>query len=447
VNSISDYLTVTTPLPQYLPYARFLLDTDLSHTAKLLYTLLLDRATLSQKNNWIDAQGCIYVLYPLSSLAKDLRCSISSITRAFFELENAQLAERVRSGFSKPNRILLKVPHTTQNCAVTVCKTAEHDCAEMSSMITQKCTPNQSFPTKEEATNRKKQIEHELAAGTFLIPSSVTAAEFLMDWLPKQCSKHKWAPKIYESNLSTIQNLIIPYIGSMEMQKLKPYHMENLYTTLSKTPCGSYIEGKKQELTEKQKQRFLSGTTSLILKSTKTASSCRTIFMTSALKEELKKWLNQLAADEMKDPARYHDSGMLFRLPNGLAVEPVLIRKKFLKWQDAHPEFPRIVFHGLRHSSATYQLMISGGDVKAVQGTTGHATADMLVNTYAHIQQSSRVELGKKFEEGFYAKQEAPSPQALPAAGEPTISVSALVELLKNADPEVKAQLRLALLT
>ena len=212
----------------------------------------------------------------------------------------------------------------------------------------------ESFPTKEEATNRKKQIEHELAAGTFLIPSSVTVAEFLMDWLPKQCSKHKWAPKTYESNLSTIQNLIIPYIGSMEM---------------------------------------------------------------------------------------------LFRLPNGLAVEPVLIRKKFLKWQDAHPEFPRIVFHGLRHSSATYQLIISGGDVKAVQGTTGHATADMLVNTYAHIQQSSRVELGNKFEEGFYAKQEIPSPQAVPAEGEPTISMSALLELLKNADPEVKAQLRLALLT
>ena len=123
---------------------------------------------------------------------------------------------------------------------------------------------------------------------------------------------------------------------------------------------------------------------------------------------------------------------MLFRLPNGLAVEPVLIRKKFLKWQDAHPEFPRIVFHGLRHSSATYQLMISGGDVKAVQGTTGHATADMLVNTYAHIQQSSRVELGRKFEEGFYAKQESPSLQAVPAAGEPTISMTALLELLRS---------------
>ena len=143
MNSISDYLTVTTPLPQYLPYARFLLDTDLSHTAKLLYTLLLDRATLSKKNNWIDAQGRIYVVYPLSHLSKDLGCSISSITRSFTELENAQLVERIRSGFSKPSRILLKVPHTTQNCAVTVCKNAEHDCAEPSSMIAQKCTPNQ----------------------------------------------------------------------------------------------------------------------------------------------------------------------------------------------------------------------------------------------------------------------------------------------------------------
>ncbi len=60
VNAISDYLKPNMPLPQYLPYARLLLDTDLSHTAKLLYTLLLDRATLSQKNNWVDERGFVY---------------------------------------------------------------------------------------------------------------------------------------------------------------------------------------------------------------------------------------------------------------------------------------------------------------------------------------------------------------------------------------------------
>ena len=50
-------------------------------------------------------------------------------------------------------------------------------------------------------------------------------------------------------------------------------------------------------------------------------------------------------------------------------------------------------------------------------------------------------------EEEFYAKQESPIPQAVNAVGEPTTSMTSLLELLKNADPEVKAQLRLALLT
>ena len=189
-----------------------------------------------------------------------------------------------------------------------------------------------------------------------------------------------------------------------DMDKLRPYHIEALYNTLSKTSCGQYVGGKRRDLSPKQQKHTLSGTT-------------------------------------------LHEVHQLLHNSFLLAVEPVLIRKKFLKWQDAHPEFPRIVFHGLRHSSATYQLMISGGDIKAVQGTTGHASADMLVNTYAHIQQSSRVELGKKFESGFYAKPDTSSPQAVPAAGEPTISMTALLELLKDADPEMKAKLRLALLT
>ena len=91
----------------------------------------------------MDNQGRIYVIYPLSHLAKDLGCCVSSVTRSFAELEKAELAERVRSGFSKPSHILLKVPHTVQNCAVTVCTSTQSDCAETHSMVAQKCTPNQ----------------------------------------------------------------------------------------------------------------------------------------------------------------------------------------------------------------------------------------------------------------------------------------------------------------
>ena len=98
------------PLPQYLPYAHFLLDTNLNHTAKLLYTLLLDRATLSQKNSWMDEHGFVYVIFPLSALSKALRCSTMSIKRALRSLEDADLIERRRGRITVPNSIFVKVP-------------------------------------------------------------------------------------------------------------------------------------------------------------------------------------------------------------------------------------------------------------------------------------------------------------------------------------------------
>ena len=134
VNSISDYLTVTTPLPQYLPYPRFLLDTDLSHTAKLLYTLLLDRATLSQKNNWMDECVFVYVIFPLSSLSDALRCSTMSIKRALRSLEDADLIERRRGHIAVPNNIFVKVP-TEQKCSSAWNDSAPCDGTEMISSI------------------------------------------------------------------------------------------------------------------------------------------------------------------------------------------------------------------------------------------------------------------------------------------------------------------------
>ena len=142
VNFISDYLTVTTPLPQYLPYPRFLLDTDLSHTAKLLYTLLLDRATLSQKNNWMDERGFVYVIFPLSALSKALRCSTMSIKRALRSLEDADLIERRRGRITVPNSIFVKVP-TAQKCFPAWNDSVPSDGTEMISSTEQKRSTNQ----------------------------------------------------------------------------------------------------------------------------------------------------------------------------------------------------------------------------------------------------------------------------------------------------------------
>ena len=46
---------------------------------------------------------------------------------------------------------------------------------------------------------------------------------------------------------------------------------------------------------------------------------------------------------------------------------------------------PDVVFHSLRHTSVTYKLKLSGGDIKAVQGDYGHARADMATEVYGHI--------------------------------------------------------------
>jgi integrase len=168
--------------------------------------------------------------------------------------------------------------------------------------------------------------------------------------------------------------------------------------------------------------------------------------MTPPLKKELQNWLEQLKQDEERYGDRYHkgDMDMLFRLPDGKVVEPTLIRKWFLQWQDEHPEFERIVFHSLRHSSATYYLMISDGDIKAVQGNTGHAQAGTLVNVYAHIQQESRRELAQKFSNEFYPKEFYPKEENKPVE-RTVLDAQELLQLLQNADPLVKKQLALAL--
>ena len=103
-----------TRLPPYLPYPRFLLQADLTQTAKLLYALLLDRATLSQANGWLDEGGRIYLVFPIEKIAAALDRSPMTVKNALSELENAGLIERRRSGFSKPNRIYVKLPSDGQ---------------------------------------------------------------------------------------------------------------------------------------------------------------------------------------------------------------------------------------------------------------------------------------------------------------------------------------------
>ena len=59
------YMTDQTQIPVYLPYPRFMLGMDLTQTAKVLYALLLDRASLSRKTGWKDEEATFLRFIPL----------------------------------------------------------------------------------------------------------------------------------------------------------------------------------------------------------------------------------------------------------------------------------------------------------------------------------------------------------------------------------------------
>ena len=138
----------------------------------------------------------------------------------------------------------------------------------------------------------------------------------------------------------------------------------------------------------------------------------------------------------------------LILLPDGLPIAPELLTKWYRQWRSVHPEFEQIVFHGLRHSSATYQLLQSDGDFKSVQGNTGHATAAVLMDTYAHTQNKPRLELTEKIEANFYSQDltpAAPQPRQNEKPVATKISGKEILEAIRLMDADERRELTRAL--
>ena len=170
--------------------------------------------------------------------------------------------------------------------------------------------------------------------------------------------------------------------------------------------------------------------------------------MTKPLKEELQAWLEKLKQDKQNAPEKYSNCGQLFRLPDSLPIAPELLTKWYRLWRAEHPEFEQIVFHGLRHSSATYQLLQSDGDFKSVQGNTGHATASVLMDTYAHTQDKPRLELTEKIEANFYSQDLTPAaPQSRQNEKQAATKISGreILEAIRLMDADERRELTRAL--
>ena len=81
---------------------------DLSTDAKTLYGILLDRMSLSVKNEWFDKKGRVFIIFTIEDVKRTLRCADNKATKLLRELEKFGLIERKRRGQGKPCLVYVK---------------------------------------------------------------------------------------------------------------------------------------------------------------------------------------------------------------------------------------------------------------------------------------------------------------------------------------------------
>ena len=93
-----------------IPYAlvREKVFASLSLESKILYGLLLDRMGLSRKNQWVDAEGRVFIIYPISEIEEELAVSKKLAMKYLNELERFGLIEKRKQGMNKPNILYIK---------------------------------------------------------------------------------------------------------------------------------------------------------------------------------------------------------------------------------------------------------------------------------------------------------------------------------------------------
>lgn len=80
---------------------------NLSNTAKILYSLFLDRLKFAVQNDWVDVKGNLYVIYPKSEMKKDLNTTRYGVDQAVQELVDVGNLVRIIPNNGKANHFYI----------------------------------------------------------------------------------------------------------------------------------------------------------------------------------------------------------------------------------------------------------------------------------------------------------------------------------------------------
>ncbi|MFW5648275.1 MAG: replication initiator protein A [Candidatus Alkaliphilus sp. MAG34] len=81
---------------------------DMTTDARVLYGILLDRVSLSVKNNWVDKKGRVFIIFTREEVQELLGFGNQKVVKLFKELCKVELIEETKQGLNKPNIIYVK---------------------------------------------------------------------------------------------------------------------------------------------------------------------------------------------------------------------------------------------------------------------------------------------------------------------------------------------------
>ena len=178
--------------------------------------------------------------------------------------------------------------------------------------------------------------------------------------------------------------------------------------------------------------------TVMVLKTPKTDGSSRKVFLPKTVADMLIAWKKEQDFAREALGNEYKNYNLVICGATGFPLESSRIQSDFKKLIEKH-DLPNVVFHSLRHSSITYKLKLNGGDVKSVQGDSGHSQTSMVTDVYSHILDDDRRMNAQLFEEEFYSHKNfegnaSSGDGRQEKTGEQPADLTALAKLLTNPD-------------
>jgi integrase len=174
-------------------------------------------------------------------------------------------------------------------------------------------------------------------------------------------------------------------------------------------------------------------TTVMVLKAPKTEGSSRKVFLPKTVAGMLVAWKKEQDHTKEALGSEYQDYNLVICGATGFPVESSTIQAEFKKLIQDN-DLPEVVFHSLRHSSITYKLKLNGGDVKAVQGDSGHSQTSMVTDVYSHILDDDRRVNAQLFEDAFYGGKGIEKDDGAKETAESPSDMAALAKFLRNPE-------------